>query len=582
MEEFKKLGLSKNTINALEKKGFTEPTSIQKEVIPLLLEGNKDIIAQSQTGTGKTAGFALPILEKIPEGSKTVQAIILTPTRELAVQVAQEIHSLKGEKAIKVLAVYGGDAIGPQIEKLKRGIDIVVGTPGRVMDLQKRRALKLDNIQYAVLDEADEMLNMGFVDDIESILQKTPENKKMLLFSATIPKPILNIAKNYMHDYHLIKVEKAQVITNTVEQVYYDVNARDRVEALRRIIDYYFDFYGIIFCNTKATVDNLSQKLTQFNYNAAALHGDITQAQREKILLQFRNKQIKILVATDVAARGIDVNDLTHVVNYSLPQSPESYVHRIGRTGRAGKKGISVTLVIPSEKRKLKFVERVNKCKLIEQKLPSIKDIINNKETKIKTVINNIINVNTSKISKYNTMAKELLEEHNPEEVIAAILKFSFKNELNSNTYKNISEAKASSGGSGYGRSGRNRGRSDRGSRGRSRNRFSEGRSEDKRPRKRFNKSRSDFKSDDDKPRKRFKKPRSDFKSDDDKPRKRFKKPRSDFKSDEGKSRKRFKKPRSDFKSDEGKSRKKFGKKNTDFNPDNYKLKKKFKKKERS
>jgi ATP-dependent RNA helicase DeaD len=559
MEEFKKLGLTDNSIQALEKKGFIKPTAVQTQVIPLLLEGKKDIVAQSQTGTGKTAGFALPILETIQERSASVQAIILTPTRELAIQVAKEIHSLKGDKDIKVLAVYGGDAIGPQIEKLKRGIDIVVGTPGRVMDLQNRRSLKLDQIQYAVLDEADEMLNMGFVEDIETILERSPKDKKMLLFSATIPRQILKIAQQYMRDYELIQIEKTQVITDTVEQVYYDVNARDRVEALRRIIDYYFDFYGIIFCNTKATVDLLASKLANMNYSAAALHGDITQAQREKILLQFRNKQIKILVATDVAARGIDVNDLTHVINYSLPQSPESYVHRIGRTGRAGKKGISVTFVIPSEMRKLKFVERVNKCKLTKQTLPSIKEIIENKEVKIKTIINDIINVNTSKESKYNTMAEELLKEHDPAEVIAAILKFSFKNELNSNTYKNISEAKASRGSSsGSNRFGRNRGRSDRGSR--SRNRFSESRSGEKRPRKKFVERRSEGRSDD-KPRKRFNKSsRFENKSDDKKPKKRYNQSRIGKGSDEGKSRKRFGKK----KSDENKPRKRFGKKKFD------------------
>ncbi len=481
MEEFKKLGLSDKTIQVLEKKGFTEPTAIQAKVIPLLLEGKKDIVGQSQTGTGKTAGFALPIIEKIKGHSSTVQAIILTPTRELALQVAKEINSLKGDKNIKVLPVYGGAPIGPQRQKLREGIDIVVGTPGRVMDLQRRKSLRLDNIKYAVLDEADEMLNMGFVEDIETILQNTPKDKNMLLFSATMPKPILKIAEKYMREYEFIEIEKTQIIIKTVEQIYYDINAKDRIEGLRRIIDYYIDFHGIIFCNTKTSVDTLANQLTKMNYSAAALHGDITQSQREKILQQFRNGSVKILVATDVAARGIDVNDLTHVINYSLPQSPQLYVHRIGRTGRAGKKGISITFVIPSERRKLNFIERINKCKLIKQKLPSAKEIIKNKETQIKTIIKTIVDANAGKSSKYNSMAEDLLKGHQPCEVISAVLKYSFKNELDLNTYKEISKPTMNSSDSDNNRFRRGRRRPHRRfGKGRFKNRSSEDRSEKK------------------------------------------------------------------------------------------------------
>jgi ATP-dependent RNA helicase DeaD len=441
MEEFKKLGLSEETVKILKKKGFTEPTSIQARVIPLLLQEKKDVVGQSQTGTGKTASFALPIIEKIEPNSKTVQAIVLTPTRELAIQVSKEISSLNSKRGLKVLAVYGGAAIGPQRDQLRKGVDIVVGTPGRIMDLQKRKSLKLDHIKYAVLDEADEMLNMGFVEDIEKILQNTPKDKTVLLFSATMPKQILKIAQKYMREYDFIETEKTQVITTNVEQIYYDISARDRVEGLRRIIDSNLDFYGIIFCRTKANVDTLAQQLTGLNYSAAALHGDITQGQREKILQQFRNKHIKILVATDVAARGIDVNDLTHVVNFSLPQSPELYVHRIGRTGRAGKKGISITLVIPSEKRGLRFVERINKCKITRHELPTSKEIIQNKENQIKEMIEEIIK-NKDKSSKYDDIAEGLLADHPPKEVISAVLKYSLKQDLNA-TYKSISEPKA-------------------------------------------------------------------------------------------------------------------------------------------
>ncbi|MBN1175667.1 DEAD/DEAH box helicase [Candidatus Woesearchaeota archaeon] len=448
MEEFKKLGLSDNTVKALEKKGYTTPTTIQARVIPLLLEGKKDVVGQSQTGTGKTASFALPILERIKENSKTVQAIILTPTRELAMQVAGEIISLKGDKKVFVLPIYGGSPIDPQIKQLKQGVDIVVGTPGRVIDLQKRGVLKLNNIQYAVLDEADEMLNMGFVDDIKEILENSPKEKSMLLFSATMPTPILKIAKEYMKEHEIIEIEKSQITTNTIQQIYYDISAKDRIEGIRRIIDYYVDFYGIIFCNTKSSVDMVTQKLVSMDYSAASLHGDITQSQREKILQQFRNKQINILVATDVAARGIDVNDLSHVINFSLPQSPESYVHRIGRTGRAGKTGISITLVIPSESRKLSLLEKVNNCKLEKHKLPSAKEVIAHKEEQVKTLIQNIINDDSSKSEKYNLMAKELLEEHSPMKIVSALLKYNFKHDLDTIRYKDIAEPAPSRGGS--------------------------------------------------------------------------------------------------------------------------------------
>jgi len=443
MEEFRKLGLSELTVKALERKGFKTPTSIQTRVIPILLKGERDVVGQSQTGTGKTACFALPILEKLTKTGRVVQAIILTPTRELAIQVAKEIESLRGDTSVKLLAVYGGSGIDSQMKKLKSGIDIVVGTPGRVMDLQRRKALKLDNIQYAVLDEADEMLNMGFVEDIETILKNTPKEKNMLLFSATMPKPILKIAKKYMKDYELVESESTNVIIDTVEQIYYDISAKDRVEGIRRVIDYNPDFHGIVFCNTKASVDTVARQLSKMDYSAAALHGDITQSQREKILQQFRDNKVKALIATDVAARGIDVNDLTHVINFSLPQSPESYVHRIGRTGRAGKKGIAITFLMPSERQRLSFVERVNNCKLKKEELPSVKEIIQHKEFLINDIIKSIVAASKGKESKYDLMADELLAKYEAKDAIAAILKYSFKNELESTNYKQLSKPKS-------------------------------------------------------------------------------------------------------------------------------------------
>jgi ATP-dependent RNA helicase DeaD len=466
MEEFKKLGLSSGTIKALEKKGFTTPTTIQSEVIPLLLNGDQDVIGQSQTGTGKTASFGLPIIEKISEGSRDIQALVLVPTRELAAQVTAEIDSLKGDKKLRTLAVYGGAPVRDQKDALRRGVDIVVGTPGRIMDLQRRKSLSFDHIQYAVLDEADEMLNMGFVEDIKTILENTPENKKMLLFSATMPQQILNIAKKYMKDYKFIEVAETQVFTDNIEKIYYTVNSKDKFEALRRVVDSYPDFYGIIFCNTKATVDNIIKKMSEKSYGAAAIHGDISQNQREKILQQFKNKHIKILVATDVAARGIDVNDLTHVVNFSIPQSPELYVHRIGRTGRAGKKGISILFIKPSERKGLNFLERISGCKLEKQKLPSAEDIVAHKKDQIKTIIQDIVDLDKDKKTKEEALAKKLLEKHSAEDTVAALLRYCFKNELDAKNYQHIAEvelgrgsSRSSGGGSGRSRRGGGRGR---------------------------------------------------------------------------------------------------------------------------
>lgn len=440
MEEFKNLGLSDNTVNILKKKGFTQPTVIQSKVIPILLQGQKDVVGQSQTGTGKTASFALPILETIEKHSKTVRAIILTPTRELAIQVAKEIDSLKWDDTIKVLAIYGGSGIDQQIQKLREGIDIVVGTPGRVMDLQRRNALKLNNIEYAVLDEADEMLNMGFVEDIENILQSAPKDKKMLLFSATMPNQILKIAQNYMREYEMIAIEKSQVVTSIVEQIYYDISAKDRIEGIRRVMDYYSNFHGIIFCNTKSSVDTVTAQLTKMGYAAASLHGDITQSQREKILQQFRDKQVRALVATDVAARGIDVTDLTHVINFSLLQSPESYVHRIGRTGRAGKQGIAITFIMPSERQRLGFVERTNNCTLEKRELPTPKEIIANREYELKKIITNMIEYAKNKPSRHEQLVKELLNENDPEQVVSSLIRYSLKNDLDLSTYKQLSK----------------------------------------------------------------------------------------------------------------------------------------------
>ena len=302
------------------------------------------------TGVQTCALPILPILETV-DADKTVKALILAPTRELANQVADEIYSLKGKKDIRVLAVYGGASIENQIKKLKSGVDIVVGTPGRVMDLMRKKVLKVNNLDYFVLDEADEMLNMGFLEDIELILEQTNDEKKMLFFSATMPKAIMDIAKKFMDDYKLLKVKKQELTTDLTEQIYYEVKQEDKFEALCRVLDYTQNFYGIVFCRTKSEVDDVTNRLKARNYDAECIHGDITQGLRQKALDLFKKKVLTILVATDVAARGIDVSNLTHVINYSIPQEAESYVHRIGRTGRAGHKGIAITFVTPREAR---------------------------------------------------------------------------------------------------------------------------------------------------------------------------------------------------------------------------------------
>ncbi|AEF96974.1 DEAD/DEAH box helicase [Methanotorris igneus] len=425
---FKELGLSENTLKALEKKGFKEPTEIQEKTIPILLNGDVDVVGQAQTGTGKTAAFGLPLIEKIDENSKDVQALILTPTRELAIQVSEEIDSLKGEKKLKILPVYGGQPIEPQIRQLKRGVHIVVGTPGRILDHIRRGSLNLKNISYLVLDEADEMLNMGFIDDVEEILRHTNKNKRVLLFSATLPRTILNLAKRYMEEYRLVSVKKETLTTNLVEQIYYEVSNSKKFEALCRVIDVEDDFYGLVFCKTRADVNEVANKLIEKGYEADALHGDIAQKQRERILNRFKKKRINILVATDVAARGIDINNLTHVINYSLPQNPESYVHRIGRTGRAGKKGTAISFVTPNEYRKLKYIKKIAKVNIRKEKLPEIDDVINAKKSKI---LNNIVEIIKSEdYQEYVEISQELINEFGAERALAALLKYVFKDKL--------------------------------------------------------------------------------------------------------------------------------------------------------
>ena len=435
LESFRVLGLSDKTLEALSEKGFSEPTDIQRECIPLLLENKLDVIGQARTGTGKTAAFALPILETIDEKDKSTQALILAPTRELAMQVASEIDSLKGKREISVDAIYGGTSYENQFKKLKKGLQIVVGTPGRIQDHLDRGTLNISKISFAVLDEADEMLDMGFVEDIEKILANSPKDKRMLLFSATMPDPILRLAENFMRDYTVVRIKKQESEEVLTEQYYYDLRESDKMEALCRIIDYSDDFYGIVFCKTKVQCEEIGRKLSERGYNAEALHGDLSQKQREIILQNLRDHKIKILVATDVAARGIDVQELTHVINFTIPQDPEVYIHRIGRTGRAGKKGTAITFVTPSEARKFGFIKRISRMSIEKGTLPSSNDIILKKKERI---LDKVRASFKEQAIEYEEIAANLLEEEDSFVIVKSLLKLLYKNELDKSQYHTI------------------------------------------------------------------------------------------------------------------------------------------------
>jgi ATP-dependent RNA helicase DeaD len=376
MTLFNEMGLSPELQQAVELLGFESPTPIQEKTIPFLLENNTDMVALAQTGTGKTAAFGLPIIQQIDTSKKNTQALILSPTRELAMQIASDLTNFsKFSHKIDIAVVYGGADIRKQIEQLNRGVSIVVGTPGRTLDLIKRKKLKVNEIKWLVLDEADEMLSMGFKDDLDAILETSPKEKQTMLFSATMPKEIVSIANRYMTNPHEISVGKKNTGAENVEHHYYVIHAKDRYIALKRVADLNPSIYGIIFCRTRAETKDVADKLMQDGYNADALHGDLSQAQRDHVMARFRGKHLQMLVATDVAARGLDVTDLTHVINYNLPDDPEIYIHRSGRTGRAGKKGISVTLIHLREKGKLRQVEKKINKTFIQKAVPSGKEI---------------------------------------------------------------------------------------------------------------------------------------------------------------------------------------------------------------
>ena len=384
---FEEMGLSEEIQKAVRYMGFEEASPIQAKAIPAMISGI-DLIGQAQTGTGKTAAFGIPILEKVDPKLKKLQAIVLCPTRELAIQVADEIRNLsRYMHGIKVLPIYGGQDIVKQIRSLKSGTQIVIGTPGRVMDHMRRKTMKLDFVHTVVLDEADEMLNMGFREDIEFVLSGVPEERQTVLFSATMPKPIMEITKKFQNNAKVIKVTKKELTVPNIEQYYYDVKPKKKEEVLSRLLDIYSPRLSVVFCNTKKQVDLLVNALLGRGYFAAGLHGDMKQEQRDRVMQGFRTGKTEILVATDVAARGIDVDEVEAVFNYDLPQVDEYYVHRIGRTGRAGREGRAFSFVSGKEVYKLKEIQRYCKTKIYAQKVPSLNDVAN---TKMENILDDV------------------------------------------------------------------------------------------------------------------------------------------------------------------------------------------------
>ncbi|MGV0923808.1 DEAD/DEAH box helicase [Empedobacter tilapiae] len=438
MITFKELGLQEEILTAIEKMGFVTPSPIQEKAIPQILSSEQDVIALAQTGTGKTAAFGLPILNQLDSNSKSVQAIILCPTRELCLQIAKELESFSADmRGVRVQAVYGGADIVKQIRGLKDNPQIVVGTPGRTMDLIKRGALKINDITWTVLDEADEMLNMGFRDEIDSILETTPEEKQTLLFSATMPSEVRRIASEYMHNPVEIAVSKVNTASKNIEHHVYLVRSSDRYLALKRLADYYPNIYGIVFCRTRREAKDVADKLMQDGYNADALHGDLSQSQRDHVMDKFRNQNIQILVATDVAARGIDVNELTHVINFNLPDDPEVYVHRSGRTGRAGNKGISIIISGGREARKIRDLEKLIASKIEPKNVPTGAEIC---EKRLISLIDKIENIEVDEelIEPYMETVNEKLANLDRDDLLKRFMTVEFNSFLE--YYKNTKD----------------------------------------------------------------------------------------------------------------------------------------------
>jgi ATP-dependent RNA helicase DeaD len=418
---FGEIELSKKVLNAVSDMGFEEPSPIQSQTIPLVLEGY-DVVGQAQTGTGKTAAFGIPTIEKIKDASRHIQALVLTPTRELAIQIAEEFNKIGKYKHVKTLPIYGGQSIDRQIRSLKSGVQIVVGTPGRLLDHIRRNTIKLGSVKTLILDEADEMLDMGFIEDIEAIIGSIDsQERQTLLFSATMPAPIAKLAERYMVDPKRVTISRENLTVPLIEQIYYET--REKLEGLCRVLDVEETGKLIIFCRTKKGVDDLVSSLQVRGYLSDGLHGDLSQSQRDRVMKKFREGKLEILVATDVAARGIDIDDITHVINYDIPQDHESYVHRIGRTGRAGRKGVAITFVQPREYRQLRLIERLAKTKIVRRKLPSAADILERQKEVIKERL--VKTLEKNKFTDYHMVLADILDDYDPVDIAAAALQLS-------------------------------------------------------------------------------------------------------------------------------------------------------------
>ena len=462
---FEDLGLDEQILAAVARKGFETPSPIQVLAIPRLLNGEANVIARARTGTGKTAAFGLPLIQRLRGESDHVRALILEPTRELAVQTCREMDSFSDNGKPTNCVVYGGASIMEQIRSLKKGADIVTGTPGRVQDLIERKKLDISKIEYFILDEGDEMLDMGFIEDIENIFASANPDSRILLFSATMPAPILKIAQKFMGEYEIVEEEGIVEEPLLIDQKYWVLREGDKVEALVRLIDSNPDFYGLVFTQTKNDADTVSRRLDEKGYEAAALHGDIPQGQREKVLARFRSKKTRVLVATDVAARGIDISGLSHVVNYSLPFDASTYVHRIGRTGRAGTSGVAITFVGPNERRKLNFmkarVAKASKGDLNEGEVPTIDSVLEIKRAALFEALKKSLakgaeaGEEKAASEAFVQMADELCQEKDSKEVLAEVLEAFYGEKLDRDRYDEIRPVAAEKGG----REGRGRGR---------------------------------------------------------------------------------------------------------------------------
>ena len=438
MKTFEELGVSPEIRKAIEEMGYEHPMPVQEEVIPYLLGNGNDVVALAQTGTGKTAAFGLPLIQKIDIKNRVPQALILCPTRELCLQIAGDLTDYsKYITDLKILPVYGGSSIESQIRSLKKGVHIIVATPGRLIDLMERKVARLETIRDVVMDEADEMLNMGFTDSINAILEQVPEDRNTLMFSATMSPEISRIAKTYLHDAKEITIGTKNEGSKNVHHIAYTVHAKDKYLALKRVVDFYPQIYGIIFCRTRKETQEIADKLIQDGYNADSLHGELSQAQRDLVMQKFRQRHLQLLVATDVAARGLDVNDLTHVINYGLPDDTESYTHRSGRTGRAGKTGVSISIINLREKGKMREIERIIKKKFDLGTLPSGKEIC---EQQLIKVIDDIekVKVDEEEIETFLPSIYRKFEWLSKEDLIKRVVSMEFNRFLD--YYKNAPE----------------------------------------------------------------------------------------------------------------------------------------------